>query len=131
MNNMFPPINTHSRPPSEDLHGVSSGGVADIRSASKHQQIRRQQHTLDQQRRSPLRSNSLLTTTTSKTRYTVKAAAVAVPMSSSGQFKADKSELDTPKRKLHKNNNSSSSSSRSSSFLTHLSMIYFLFSKTN
>jgi hypothetical protein len=58
---MFPPINTHSRPPSEDLHGVSSGGVADIPSASKQQQIRRQPHTIDQQRRSPLRSNSLLT----------------------------------------------------------------------
>ncbi|CAM4949726.1 unnamed protein product [Rotaria socialis] len=52
---MFPPINAHSRPPSEDLHGVSSGGVADIHSASKHQQIRRQQLTVDQQRRSPLR----------------------------------------------------------------------------
>ncbi|CAM4778684.1 unnamed protein product [Rotaria magnacalcarata] len=55
INNMFPPINAHSRPPSEDLHGVSSGGVADIHSASKHQQIRRQQLTVDQQRRSPLR----------------------------------------------------------------------------
>jgi len=61
MNNMFPPINTHSRPPSEDLHGVSSGGVADTHSASKQQQIRRNQQTIDQQRRSPLRSNSLLT----------------------------------------------------------------------
>ncbi|CAF1090526.1 unnamed protein product [Rotaria sp. Silwood1] len=52
---MFPPINAHPRPPSEDLHGVSSGGVADINSASKQQQIRRQQLTMDQQRRSPLR----------------------------------------------------------------------------
>lgn len=67
MNNMFPPINTHSRPPSEDLHGVSSGGIAtDIHSPSKHQQIRRNQQTIDQQRRSPLRSNSLLTTPTAK-----------------------------------------------------------------
>jgi len=66
MNNMFPPINTHSRPPSEDLHGVSSGGIADIHSASKHQQSRRNQQTIDQQRRSPLRSNSLLTTPTAK-----------------------------------------------------------------
>lgn len=55
MNNVFPPINTHSRPPSEDLHGVTSTGIGDIHSASKHQQIRRQQATIDQQRRSPLR----------------------------------------------------------------------------
>jgi hypothetical protein len=55
MNNLFPPINGHSRPPSEDLHGVSSGGVADIHSASKQQQIRRPPQTMDQQRRSPLR----------------------------------------------------------------------------
>lgn len=95
MNNMFPPINTHSRPPSEDLHGVNGSGVADIHSASKHQQIRRQQQTIDQQRRSPLRSNSLLTTTTtSKTRFTSKAAAVAVQMSAQRQFESNKSELD-------------------------------------
>ncbi len=98
MNNMFPPINTHSRPPSEDLHGVGSGGAVDIHSASKNQQVRRQPQTLDQQRRSPLRSNSLLTTTTSKARQTVKAAAVAVPLSSPGQTVPDKSELDSPKQ---------------------------------
>ncbi|CAF2145001.1 unnamed protein product [Rotaria magnacalcarata] len=80
---MFPPINAHSRPPSEDLHGVSSGGVADIHSASKHQQIRRQQLTVDQQRRSPLRSKSSLSTTASmKTRYVKAPTAVAVPMPS-------------------------------------------------
>jgi len=67
MNNVFPPINTHSRPPSEDLNGVTSTGIADIHSASKHQQMRRQQATIDQQRRSPLRSNSFLTITTTTT----------------------------------------------------------------
>jgi hypothetical protein len=76
MNNLFPPINGHSRPPSEDLHGVSSGGVADIHSASKQQQIRRPPQTMDQQRRSPLRSNSLLTTATARKRYLTTAAAV-------------------------------------------------------
>ncbi|CAF1195435.1 unnamed protein product [Rotaria sordida] len=56
INNMFPPINAHPRPPSEDLHGVSSGAVADIHSTSKQpQQIRRSHLTMDQQRRSPLR----------------------------------------------------------------------------
>src|SRR5262245_12890057 len=83
MNNMFPPINTHSRPPSEDLNGVSSGGAADIHSASKQQQIRRQQQTIDQQRRSPLRSNSLRTTPITTNRYVTATTAVAVPMSSS------------------------------------------------
>ena len=95
MNNMFPPINTHSRPPSEDLPGVSAGGVADIHSASKHQQIRRQQQTIDQQRRSPLRSNSLQTNTTT-TASRRAAAAVAVPMPSSGQTHSNKSELESP-----------------------------------
>ncbi|CAF3979567.1 unnamed protein product [Rotaria sp. Silwood2] len=84
INNMFPPINAHPRPPSEDLHGVSSGGVTDIHSASKQQQIRRQQLTTDQQRRSPVRSNSLLITTAKATnRYVTTATAVAVSMSSS------------------------------------------------
>jgi hypothetical protein len=93
MNNMFPPINAHSRPTSEDLHGVSSGAVADIHSASKQQQIRRQQQTVDQQRRSPLRSNSLQTTTSTTNKYVTAAAAVAVPLYS-GQFEPAKSELD-------------------------------------
>lgn len=94
MNNMFPPINTHSRPPSEDLPGVSTGGVADIHSASKHQQIRRQQQAIDQQRRSPLRSNSLQTNTTTTASRKAAAATLAVPMSSSGQNHSNKSELD-------------------------------------
>ncbi|CAF3936451.1 unnamed protein product, partial [Rotaria magnacalcarata] len=52
MNNMFPPINPHSRPPSEDLRGVGTNGTTEIHSASKQQQIRRQQQqTTDQQRR--------------------------------------------------------------------------------
>lgn len=116
MNNMFPPINTHSRPPSEDLPGVSNGGIPDIHSASKHQQIRRQQQqTIDQQRRSPLRSNSLLTHSTTSTSR--NAAAVAVRMPSSGQNLSNKSELEISPKSFHrtmphKNNNSSSSSSR-------------------
>ncbi len=93
MNSMFPPINANSRPTSEDLHGVSSGGVADIHSASKQQQIRRQQQTIDQQRRSPLRSNSLLTTTSTANKYVTAAAAVAVPLPSV-QVDPAKSELD-------------------------------------
>ncbi|CAF2985604.1 unnamed protein product [Rotaria socialis] len=83
MNNMFPPINPHSRPPSEDLRGVGTNGTTEIHSASKQQQIRRQQQqqTIDQQRRSPLRSNSLLTTTAS--RYVTAAAAAAAAAVSS------------------------------------------------
>ena len=96
MNSMFPPINGSSRPTSEDLQGVSSGGVADIHSASKQQQIRRQQQTIDQQRRSPLRSNSLLTTTSTSNKYVTAAAAVAVPLSSV-QTDPAKSELDIKK----------------------------------
>ncbi|CAF3079611.1 unnamed protein product [Rotaria sp. Silwood2] len=79
MNNMFPPINPHSRPPSEDLRGVSTNGPTEIHSASKQQQIRRQQQTIDQQRRSPLRSNSLLPTTASRYVTVAAAAAAAVP----------------------------------------------------
>jgi hypothetical protein len=100
MNNVFPPINTHSRPPSEDLRGVSSGGGVDIHSASKHQQIRRQQQTMDQQRRSPLRSNSLLTiATTPRNRFSTNSAAVADSMSSSGKLDPNKSELDITNRR--------------------------------
>ncbi|CAF3671267.1 unnamed protein product [Rotaria sp. Silwood1] len=79
MNNMFPPINPHSRPPSEDLRGVNTNGPTEIHSASKQQQIRRQQQTIDQQRRSPLRSNSLLPTTTNRYVTAAAAAAAAVP----------------------------------------------------
>jgi len=101
---MFPPINTHSRPPSEDLHGVSSGGIADIHSVSKQQQIRRQQQTIDQQRRSPLRSNSLLTITTARNRYITTAAAVAVRSSSFVQTGSEstKSELDIYRKNIRK-----------------------------
>jgi hypothetical protein len=102
MNNMFPPINAHSRPPSEDLRGVGGGGAADIHSASKQQQVRRQQQTMDQHRRSPLRSNSLLTNTTTANRYvTMAAAAAVVPVSSAlvqtGSSEPAKSELDIKK----------------------------------
>ncbi|CAF3569501.1 unnamed protein product [Rotaria sordida] len=81
MNNMFPPINPHSRPPSEDLRGVSTNGPTEINSNSKQQHIRRQHQTIDQQRRSPLRSNSLLPSTASRyvTVATAAAAAAAVP----------------------------------------------------
>jgi hypothetical protein len=113
MNNMFPPINGHSRPPSEDLRGVGSNGSTEIHSASKQQQIRRQQQqqTIDQQRRSPLRSNSLLPSTANRYVTAVASAAAAVsspsilisPLvrspsfaqtGSSAQFEPAKSELD-------------------------------------
>lgn len=80
MNNIFPPINAHSRPPSEDLRGVGTNGTTEIHSASKQQQLRRQHQTIDQQRRSPLRSNSLLQSTAS--RYVTAAAAAAAVVSS-------------------------------------------------
>jgi hypothetical protein len=110
---MFPPINAHSRPPSEDLRGVVTGGTTEIQSASKQHQIRRQQQqSMDQQRRSALRSNSFIPSTAS--RYVSAAAAAAaavqspsvsisplvrspsfVQTGSSGQFEPAKSELDT------------------------------------
>lgn len=114
MNNIFPPINPHSRPPSEDLRAVGTNATNEIHSAAKQQQIRRQQQTMDQQRRSPLRSNSLLTSTAN--RYVTAAAAAAVAAAavpspsvsvsplvrspsfvqngSSAQFEPAKSELD-------------------------------------
>lgn len=72
---MFPPINSNSRPTSEDLRAVVTNGTTDIHSTSKQNQIRRQQ-TIDQQRRSPLRSNSLIPSTSG--RYVSAAAATAV-----------------------------------------------------
>ncbi len=108
---MFPPINGHSRPPSEDLNGVGTTGATEIHSASKQHQIRRQQQVMDQHRRSPLRSNSLVPSTSN--RYVSAAAAAAaavqspsvsisplvrspsfVQTGSSGQFEPAKSELD-------------------------------------
>lgn len=77
---MFPPINFHSRPTSEDLHGVGNGGTQEIHSVAKQNQIRRQQHTTEQQRRSPLRSNSLIPSTSS--RYVSAAAAAAAAVQS-------------------------------------------------
>lgn len=80
---MFPPINTHSRPTSEDLRGVTNGGTTEIHSATKQNQIRRQQQQQSmeqQQRRSPLRSNSLLPSTSS--RYVSAAAAAAAAVQS-------------------------------------------------
>lgn len=61
-----------------------------MHSASKQQQLRRQQQQqqpVDQQRRSPLRSNSSQTRATSQ--------AVAVPLTSAGQIDSKKSELET------------------------------------
>lgn len=69
---MFPPINSHSRPPSEDLRANTNG---ETNSASKQNSIRRQQSTIEQQRRSPMRSNSLVPSTA--TRYLSAAAAAA------------------------------------------------------
>ncbi len=125
---MFPQIGSNSRTPSEDLRGASTNGTTEIPSASKQNQIRRQQ-TMDQQRRSPLRSNSLLPTSS---RYISAAAATAatiqspsvsnsplvrspsfVQTGSSGQFEPPKSELDvTITRKIEK-----------LFFNTHLSML--------
>jgi hypothetical protein len=73
MNNMFPPINANLRQSSDDIRGV--GGAPEIHSASKQQNIRRQQQPMDQQRRSPLRSNSLVQSPA--TRYATAAAAAA------------------------------------------------------
>ncbi len=78
---MFPPISSQSRPPSEDLHGAGTpNGTVEIHSASKQNQIRRQQQTIDQQRRIPLRSNSLMPSTTS--RYVSATAATAAAVQS-------------------------------------------------
>lgn len=72
---MFPPINSHSRPPSEDLRANTNG---ELNSTSKQNSTRRQQQqqqTIEQHRRSPMRSNSLVPTTA--TRYLSAAAAAA------------------------------------------------------
>ena len=69
---MFPPINSNSRPTSEDLRAVVTNGTTEIHSTSKSNQIRRQQ-TIEPQRRSPLRSNSLIPSTSG--RYVSAAAA--------------------------------------------------------
>lgn len=135
---MFPPINPHSRPPSEDLRGVTTNGSAEMHSAAKQQQIRRQQ-TIENQRRSPLRSNSLLPSTASRyvTAAAAAAAATAVPSPSvsvsplvrspsfvqngpSAQFEPAKSELDV----------TISESTANTSFNTHLSILemFILFS---
>ena len=67
---MFPPINAHSRPPSEDLRGLNHHSSESPTGSKQQQQqqqqqpsgatvgaaqVRRQQ-TLEQNRRSPLRS---------------------------------------------------------------------------
>ena len=84
MNNIFPPINGHSRPPSEDLRAV---GSTDIQSSTQKtsQPYRRssQQNVMEQQqqRRTPLRSTSLLPST--GTRYVTAAAAAAAAVASS------------------------------------------------
>ncbi len=109
---MFPPINSHSRPPSEDLRAAVTGSTNEIHPSSRQNQVRRQQQTLDQQqRRSPLRSNSLAPTTSSRYISAAAAAAAAVqspsvsisPLvrspsfvqtGSSAQFEPAKSEID-------------------------------------
>ena len=84
MNNIFPPINGHSRPTSEDLR---AGGSADIQSSTpkNSQPFRRsiQQNSMEpqQQRRTPMRSSSLLPST--GTRYVTAAAAAAAAVASS------------------------------------------------
>lgn len=84
MNNIFPPINGHSRPPSEDLRAV---GSTDIQSSTQKnsQPFRRssQQNSMEQQqqRRTPLRSTSLLPST--GTRYVTAAAAAAAAVATS------------------------------------------------
>lgn len=113
---MFPAISAQSRPPSEDLR--ASGNVEVHAAASKQNQIRRQQ-PIEQQRRSPLRSNSLIASTA--TRYlSAAAAAVAataqtpsdsvaplvrspsfVQTGTSAQFEPAKSELVSKKTNLN------------------------------
>ena len=61
INNVFPPIN--SRPTSEDLRGISTAGATEIHATSKQHPIRRQAQTIDQHRRSPLRSNTFISPT--------------------------------------------------------------------
>lgn len=112
---MFPPIGSHSRPPSEDLRGTATNGTPEIHSSLRQHQSRRSQNTVDHQRRSPLRSNSLIPSTS--TRYPSTAIAVATPITiqspststsllvrspsfvqngSSASFEPAKSELDNP-----------------------------------
>ena len=80
MNNIFPPINGHSRPPSEDLHGLTTTGSVDMHSTSKPTQLRRQPHIIEPHRRTPLRSTSMLPTPA--TRYVTAAAAAAAAVAS-------------------------------------------------
>lgn len=82
INNVFPPINGHSRSPSEELRRTSTNPTVEMHSASKSQQLRRQQHNVEQNRRTPLRSSSLLPS--NGTRY-VTAAAAAAAASAAGQ----------------------------------------------
>ena len=99
-NNMFPPINAHSRPPSEDLRGITGNvGATDVHSASKQQQLRRQQQTMEQQRRSPLRSNSLLMLTPTVNRVAITATPTSLVPSptlapTDRRLEPGKSELD-------------------------------------
>jgi hypothetical protein len=110
---MLPPINTHSRSSLDDLRGVGTGGTSQISSPSKQPSIRRQQQTIDHQRRNPLRSNRLLASTGSKYVTTTPAAAPAfsspfvsvssltrassiVQTKSSAQIEPVKSELNIP-----------------------------------
>lgn len=81
MNNIFPPINGHSRPPSEDLRAVGSSEIPTSTSKT-NQPIRRssQQNLMEQQRRTPLRSSSLLPS--SGARYVTAAAAAAAAVAS-------------------------------------------------
>lgn len=80
MNNIFPPINGHSRPPPEDLHGLTTTGSVEMHSTSKPTQLRRQPHIIEPHRRTPLRNTSVLPTPA--TRYVTAAAAAAAAVAS-------------------------------------------------
>jgi hypothetical protein len=106
MNNIFPPINGHSRLNSDELHGIITSGSAEMHATPKHQQVRRR-HTGEQQRRMPLRSNSLLPVT--GTRYSTKAtlstaaaaaATSTIPMSASILVKSSSMQSELAKGEL-------------------------------
>lgn len=65
MSNTLPPINAHARSSLDDVRGDGSGEPAGNALGTKHHQLRRQQ-PVDRNRRSPLRSNPLVTSTNGK-----------------------------------------------------------------